>query len=158
MLYERNLNLLSSSLAISVKAFDQRNLFGRIGLKSWFQNSFVFSRVRGTVSRMRGLFSPTRIPFSHCRAEEWIINRLLTVPQTPENWRNYLKVFALFSDCGIWSIFGVENLINLAICPPDCVIQPTREQLLIFGNMANLASVKFNSQGKQTITGIKVLL
>ena len=140
-------------MAISVKAFVQQSSFGRIGLKSWFQNLFVFSRVRGTVSRMRGLFSPTRIPFSHCRAEEWIINRLLTVPQTPENWRNYLKIFALFSDCEIWSIFGVENLIDLAFCPPDREIQPTREQLLIFGNMANWMVLHLTAKGSKRSRG-----
>ena len=118
-----------------------------------FKICLCFSRVRGTVSRMRGLFSPTRIPFSHCRAEEWIINRLLTVPQTPENWRNYLKVFAVFSDCGIWSIFGVENLIDLAFCPPDREIQPTREQLLIFRNMANWMVLHLTAKGSKRSRG-----
>ena len=102
---------------------------------------------------MRGLFSPTRIPFSHCRVEEWIINRLLTVPKTPENWRNYLKIFALFSDCELWSIFGVENLIDLAFCPPDREIQPTREQLLIFGNMANWLVLYLTAKGSKRSRG-----
>ena len=153
MLYERNLNLLKGFFGHKCKSFWSTEFVW----KNWVQKLIskfvcIFSN-RGTVSRMRGLFSPARVAFSHCRVEEWIINRLLTVPQTPENWRNYLKIFALFTDCELWSIFGAENLIDLAFCPPDREIQPTREQLLIFGNIANWLVLHLTARGRKRSRG-----